>query len=106
VVVLGDGAEWIWNRAQELFPQAIQILDLYHTMEHIWDVARQLYGGAGKQKDKGATRATRKQAEKDRKTDLWAFERIAELKQGNISAIISNLRKRRPRRTAAQESCQ
>lgn len=104
VVVLGDGAEWIWNRAQELFPQAIQILDLYHTMEHIWDVARQLYGGAGKQKDKGATRATKKQAEKDRKTDLWASERIAELKQGNISAIISNLRKRRPRRTAAQES--
>ncbi len=27
VVVLGDGAEWIWNRAQELFPHAIQILE-------------------------------------------------------------------------------
>ena len=35
---------------------------------------------------------------------LWARERIAELKQGNITAIISNLRKRRPRRAAAQES--
>ena len=30
-VVLGDGALWIWNLADELFPGAIQIVDLYHA---------------------------------------------------------------------------
>ena len=42
-VVLGDGAEWIWNIAQEHFPGAIQIVDLYHARQHLWDLARLLY---------------------------------------------------------------
>ena len=42
-VVIGDGAEWIWNIAQEHFPGAIQIVDLYHARQHLWDVARCLY---------------------------------------------------------------
>lgn len=104
VVVLGDGAEWIWNRAQELFPEAVQILDLYHAIEHLWEVARQLYGGVGKHKDKGATGATAKQTAKDRKTRQWARERVAELKQGDISSIITNLRQRRPKRIAVREA--
>lgn len=44
-VVLGDGAEWIWNIAQEHFPGAIQIVDLYHARQPLWDLARQLYPG-------------------------------------------------------------
>jgi hypothetical protein len=31
VVVLGDGAEWIWNLAAEHFPDATQIVDWYHA---------------------------------------------------------------------------
>ena len=42
-VVMGDGAEWIWNLAQEYFPGAIQILDLFHARQHLWDLARKLY---------------------------------------------------------------
>ena len=42
-VVLGDGAEWIRNLAAQHFPGAIQIVDLYHAREHLWDVARRLY---------------------------------------------------------------
>lgn len=42
-VVIGDGAEWIWNLAQEHFPGAIQIVDLYHARQHLWDLARLLY---------------------------------------------------------------
>ena len=30
-VVLGDGARWIWNLADELFPRATQIVDLFHA---------------------------------------------------------------------------
>jgi len=42
-VVLGDGAEWIWNLAQEHFPGAVQIVDLFHARQHLWDFARLLY---------------------------------------------------------------
>ena len=42
-VVIGDGAEWIWNLVAEHFPEAIQIVDLYHARQHLWAVARQLY---------------------------------------------------------------
>jgi hypothetical protein len=42
-VVMGDGAEWIWNLVALHFPDAIQIVDLYHARQHLWEVARQLY---------------------------------------------------------------
>jgi hypothetical protein len=42
-VVMGDGAEWIWNLADEHFPGAVQIVDLYHARQHLWDLARRLY---------------------------------------------------------------
>ena len=43
VVVLGDGAEWIWNLAELHFPEAIQIVDLYHTREHVSDLCKILF---------------------------------------------------------------
>jgi hypothetical protein len=42
-VVIGDGAEWIWALVAEHFPDAIEIVDLYHARQHLWEVARQLY---------------------------------------------------------------
>lgn len=45
-VVMGDGAEWIWNLAEPYFPGAIQIVDLYHARQHLWEVARRLYPNA------------------------------------------------------------
>lgn len=42
-VVLGDGAEWIWNLAGQHFPGAVQIVDLYHARQHLWELARLLY---------------------------------------------------------------
>ncbi len=41
-VVIADGAEWIWNQADLHFPGAIQIVDLYHAREHLWELARKL----------------------------------------------------------------
>jgi Uncharacterised protein family (UPF0236) len=37
--VVGDGAQWIWNQAKELFPSAVQILDYYHLSERLHKVA-------------------------------------------------------------------
>ena len=42
-VVMGDGAEWIWNLAQQHFPGAVQIVDLYHACQHLWELARKLH---------------------------------------------------------------
>lgn len=44
VVVIGDGAHWIWDLADEQFPEAVQIVDLYHAQEHVWDVAHAVFG--------------------------------------------------------------
>lgn len=42
-VVIGDGAEWIWNLADQHFPGAIQIVDLFHARQHLWELARKLF---------------------------------------------------------------
>jgi len=42
-VVMGDGAEWIWNIADQHFPGAIQIVDLFHARQHLWGLTRKLY---------------------------------------------------------------
>ena len=50
-VVMGDGAEWIWNLAEQHFPGAIQIVDLYHARQHLWELVRRLHpNDEGKQK--------------------------------------------------------
>jgi hypothetical protein len=48
-VVLGDGAEWVRNLAEMHFPQALQIIDLYHARQHISDLCRISFGPEEKQ---------------------------------------------------------
>lgn len=43
VVVVGDGALWIWGLAAEHFAGAVQIVDLWHAREHVWKVARAVF---------------------------------------------------------------
>jgi len=40
---LGDGSPWIWNLADELFPDAIQVLDYWHLCENVWKVAHLIF---------------------------------------------------------------
>jgi hypothetical protein len=44
VLVLGDGAVWIWHLAADHFGERIEIIDFYHASEHLWNVAKALYG--------------------------------------------------------------
>jgi hypothetical protein len=39
LTILGDGAAWIWNIATAKFPEATQIVDLYHAREHVHELA-------------------------------------------------------------------
>jgi len=42
LTIIGDGAAWIWNIASSKFPEATQIVDLFHAREHLHDLARLL----------------------------------------------------------------
>jgi hypothetical protein len=44
VIVLADGARWIWNMVEDLLPHAVQILDFSHAKEYLWDAAKIIYG--------------------------------------------------------------
>lgn len=43
IVVIADGAPWIWILVRTHFPGAIEILDLYHAREHLWKLAAKLF---------------------------------------------------------------
>lgn len=51
-VVLGDGAEWIWNLVAVYLPGAVEIVDLFHARQHLWDLARKLHPNDDKRQKK------------------------------------------------------
>lgn len=44
VVLLGDGARWIWDHVGGLLKEAVCIVDWYHALEHLWACGRVLHG--------------------------------------------------------------
>jgi hypothetical protein len=44
ILVVGDGAPWIWNVAADRWNDATHLLDFYHASEHVWSLGRALYG--------------------------------------------------------------
>ena len=54
VVVIGDGAHWIWNMCKELFPDAECILDFYHMSENVYAYAKELYPNDESKRNKWA----------------------------------------------------
>lgn len=44
VLIIADGAIWIWNLAQDRFKEAKQRVDLFHVKKHLHELARTLYG--------------------------------------------------------------
>jgi hypothetical protein len=49
LVILSDGAEWIWNLVAENFPKAVQIVDWFHACEYLMPVAKASFKDAEKQ---------------------------------------------------------
>ena len=43
MVIVGDGAEWTWKRA-EMFTRRRENLDYWHAVEHVWEFALLQYG--------------------------------------------------------------
>jgi len=88
VIILGDGAKWIWGISQEHFPGAIEIVDLYHAREHLAKVAKLVYGG------------------KAPKSQAWIAARRDELDEGKVEAVIAAIRRLRPRDRGVREEIQ
>ena len=80
LVVIGDGAPWIWNQAQRHFSRARQILDWYHASEHVWACANGLYG------------------EGTKKAEDWADEMLSTLYEHGGRALLKRLRRSRSSR--------
>ena len=74
-VVLGDGAKWIWNVASELFPGAVEIVDLWHAREHLWEVGRAVYGAG------------------TALCEAWAKKVCAALSEGRLDDVLEALRR-------------
>lgn len=44
VIVLADGARWIWSMVEDLLPHAVQILDFSHVKQYLWEAGKLIYG--------------------------------------------------------------
>lgn len=76
VVVIGDGAEWIWNLAKHHYPWATEIVDYWHATEHIHALAHALYGPESPQGERWAQDHCRWLKERGPATLLRALKRI------------------------------
>jgi uncharacterized protein (DUF1499 family) len=78
VCVVADGAQWIWQGVQQLFPTAEMILDYYHCAEHVHQVAAMHYG------------------EQPEQALEWVEATIARLFAGEVAGVIWGLQRMRP----------
>ena len=58
VVVIGDGAAWIWNLSDEYFPGSVEIVDYMHAKSHLYEVAKQAFGEKADEKVQAWVEAT------------------------------------------------
>ena len=86
VVVVGDGAHWIWNIAEQHFPQATQIVDWYHASQYVWNAATAIFGEAGELRTR------------------WAKQQLDALWEGRVAEVAVALQTYAGRYTAVDEA--
>ena len=75
IVFIGDGAAWIWNLADEHFPNAVQVVDIMHAKSHLYDVAKVAFGET-----------------ETEKIQEWIKEVEPLLQDGNITEVVARIR--------------
>jgi hypothetical protein len=71
VIVLGDGAAWIWRVSAAQFPGAIEIVDYCHACQHLWKVAEARFGG------------------RNAEAKAWVEERKKQLLSDDVGGVVS-----------------
>jgi hypothetical protein len=89
-VVLGDGAEWIWNLANQHFPGAVQIVDLYHARQHLWELARLLYPNQRKRQNAWIRLHQKRWLDKGKIGKLVASLRAIRVRDADLANRIRN----------------
>lgn len=84
VVIVGDGAEWIWNRAKQ-FVNRCEILDFWHAVEKAWEFARPQYGVESK------------------RADHFIHHLATDLRKGRVVEVIARLSRLKPTSVEARE---
>jgi hypothetical protein len=74
LTILGDGAAWIWTIATAKFPEATQVVDLFHAREHLHALTRSLEFMLGDRRDE------------------WLAARLEDLDYGDIDGIEAAVR--------------
>lgn len=87
VVIVGDGAEWIWNRVT-MFVHRCEILDFWHALEHAWAFAHLRYG------------------ENSSQADRWVHQIAEDLRAGKVQDVIAALKRLRPKTEELRASLQ
>jgi Uncharacterised protein family (UPF0236) len=77
IVVVGDGAAWIWNIAETQFAGATQILDWYHASSYVWEAATAIWG---------VDEAARKR---------WATTQLDQLWDSHVDQVLVELEQQR-----------
>lgn len=72
--VIGDGAVWIWRLADQHFPGAIQIVDLYHARQHLFELGGKLF------------------PQDDQARKRWLARCLDRLERGRIDALVKIVR--------------
>jgi len=85
VIVLGDGAPWIWGIASEYFPGAIQCVDLFHARQHLAELGKVAFGP------------------KSIEAKQWSDSRSGELDLSDVEAVIESMRQIEPRDEHARD---
>jgi hypothetical protein len=85
VLVIADGAVWIWNVVEDRFSKAHQQLDLYHADENLWAVANEIHG-------KGTPEAR-----------AWVAPLLQQVRDDQTTAVIQTLAELKPRLLEAQQ---
>ena len=73
-VIIGDGAAWIWNLSQQYFADTMEIVDLYHARQHVWELCAKPF------------------ACDERERRRWARKLQRQLDPGKIEQLVAALR--------------
>jgi len=85
ICAIGDGAPWIWNRIQEIYPDARKVLDYFHCSKYLHELANAQYG---------------KNSQKARE---WVEATLARLFMNNADQIIAGIKRMKPQSDEARD---
>lgn len=82
-VIISDGAAWIRNMIEELFPDAQHILDYFHLCENVYSYAKELW------------------KTDETKSSVWANDICEDLRNGNAKHVLKEISLIKPKQVMA-----